>query len=299
MNGQPTPMQQPQQQQQQQWTPYTGNPMYNAPQPTAFQGQLQQNPPQIFARRQFAPRPPPGRFFAKDVADFRIGTMDDLNPVTADEEAAFLHLAFTEAAMHDCFFENARRGKLTPMFVRSSGDRSVDAERAKVLSELIGLGMPQVAWNQLVEKIKEVKKSYKMKTLDSYSDDLATVVAKKTSVSPKTLQFDISEQGTASPGPSASQTGNDGHQMSAVLDAMAKMMNTQSETMREMQKLRTRAQTPEGRGRPQSRNREDDPGSGNPADRKRRVRSKERDVVEGATGGEKYDPRPTPPEEDA
>ena len=77
MQGQTTPMQQPQHQAPQ-WNQYMGNPNYN-PMPTAFQGQQiqMQRPGGNQTRiRPFQDRPPPGRFYVNQVTDLRIPTAD-------------------------------------------------------------------------------------------------------------------------------------------------------------------------------------------------------------------------------
>ena len=255
--------------------------------PTAFQGQQQMQmqrpsgPPA--GNRPFQDRPPPGRFYVNQVTDLRIPTAEcDPLPVTADDEVAFIHIALTENCMHDCFFENAKKTKLTPIFVRSSGDRRLDMERSQVLSELIGLGMPAVAWDQMINKLQEVKSGFKVRTMESFSEDMPMILQAKTES--RALSFDISDKKgisstgdcSSSLGASASQSGPS--EVAAMMAAMTKMMTTQNEQMLQMQKLQTareRVKTPDGRARPKVA---EDPGSGNPAARKRRPGS-----VEGTT----------------
>ena len=92
----------------------------------------------------------------------------------------------------------------------------------------------------------------------------------------RALSFDISDKKgisstgdcSSSPGASASQSGPS--EVAAMMAAMTKMMTTQNEQMLQMQKLQTareRVKTPDGRARPKVA---EDPGSGNPAARKRR-----------------------------
>jgi hypothetical protein len=46
--------------------------------------------------------------------------------------------------MNDNFFENVKKCKLVPCFLRSNGDKNMDASRAKEIGELLGLGMNKI-----------------------------------------------------------------------------------------------------------------------------------------------------------
>ena len=108
----------------------------------------------------FQPRQVPGKFWPNNVADFRTNT-DNL--VAQDEETLFVHMAFTESAMADYFGDLVKKGRLFPVFVRSSGDRAKDHTRVKMLSEVLPSNTQDVFWSLVCQEIAAKKKEWLMK----------------------------------------------------------------------------------------------------------------------------------------
>ena len=160
----------------------------------------------------FGGRPPPGKFFGNQVCDMRVPRGENAPPVTADEWVVFLHMCFAEEAMDDNFVDHVRKGKLVPVWVRSSGDRWKDRERSKAMGENMSLAMSNVAYEQAV---KSLSAGWKWKMMAAYAEDLSVK---------KALQFDIGKGDSPASPEGAQGLPTEKGEMTQLLITMTSMM---------------------------------------------------------------------------
>lgn len=181
-------------------------------------------------------RPPPGKFWPNNVADFRVKPELEGGqeiPVTCDENVVMLHMAYTESAMDDNFVENVKRGKLFPIWCRSSGNKNEDHAKAKALGEALSMQIPNVCWEQLVSTPN--KKEWRVRPLAAYSEDFDKLLVRKT------LHFDMTGNDVGKPeeflGSTAAASQSSGSAQGLpgnVLSALNQLIVSQQETQAEL-----------------------------------------------------------------